>query len=515
MIRDIDDVIDMASRRREMGFVSLLMPELEPFYHPSRNRDLKFTDIRIHDVVQWYCHSEPRCNWSEKCQAKIIGRNVECPVCRKRNPETGKSAADLFPFLIDEWSPKNEWSPTELRPFSGYRVLIDCPLCGKEFNCTVQQRTGQNKRCPYCNNGLVKPVPSTKKIKKLAGTHKVTQEYNLGVCSPEVAAEWHPTENGDWTPFDVPPRSSKKAAFLCSKGHTYWATIAHRTGPPGKGRTGSGCPKCASNSHLWVSFREAREWARASDLTRRKHWTLACKEGAIPENIPRAPHETYKDEWLGVRDFLCGEEHNKPKEILHRLAALFNIWDKKKWPYETSGKREVGDMIQTELDHLGYYDLNFLSLPGNGREIKKLIDGGFDFNYDDCLGVERYKAKALREFLKRLFQRGELGGIIPVVSDDVDRVLTDGRLLPEFNAIHLDYNGPLTMPHVIAAETALTNNPDAIVAVTVQSKNVHGLRIDYNAGDFPFLQADPELLFFQPYAGVKKCPMETYCFIGG
>lgn len=193
---------------------------------------------------------------------------------------------------------------------------------------------------------------------------------------------------------------------------------------------------------------------------------------------------------------------------------MLNFWSKKLWPYETSGKREVCEMIQMELDRLGYSELNFLSLPGNGREIRQLLDAGFDFNYDDCLGVEKYKAKALQEFLRRLFMRGELGGIMPVIRDDIDKVLTDGRLLPEFNAIHLDYNGPLTLKHLLATETALRKNPDAVVAVTVQSRNAHGLRMDYRQGDFPFLTVNPELLFFQPYAGVKGCPMETYCFIG-
>jgi hypothetical protein len=195
-----------------------------------------------------------------------------------------------------------------------------------------------------------------------------------------------------------------------------------------------------------------------------------------------------------------------------RGEILLNFWSKKLWPYETSGKREVCEMIHTELDRLGYSDLNFLSLPGNGREIRQLLDAGFDFNYDDCLGVEKYKARALAAFLKRLFHAGELGGIMPIVRDDMDRVLTDGRTLPEFNAIHLDYNGPLTVPHVLATEAALRRNPDAVVAVTVQSGNAHGLRMDYKSGEFPFRTVNPEKLFFQPYAGVKGCPMETYCF---
>jgi hypothetical protein len=46
---------------------------------------------------------------------------------------------------------------------------------------------------------------------------------------PEFAQEWHPVKNGDYTPFQVPPRSGFKAWWRCSRGHEWIARIADRT----------------------------------------------------------------------------------------------------------------------------------------------------------------------------------------------------------------------------------------------------------------------------------------------
>jgi hypothetical protein len=55
---------------------------------------------------------------------------------------------------------------------------------------------------------------------------------------PELAAEWHPTKNGDLTPKDVPTGSSKRATWRCVEGHEWIAIISSRAG-------GRGCPTCA------------------------------------------------------------------------------------------------------------------------------------------------------------------------------------------------------------------------------------------------------------------------------
>ena len=69
---------------------------------------------------------------------------------------------------------------------------------------------------------------------------KVQPERSLAVVSPEVAAEWHPTLNGDLVPSEVAAQSNKKRWWLGKDcGHEWDAVVANRT------RIRSGCAVCS------------------------------------------------------------------------------------------------------------------------------------------------------------------------------------------------------------------------------------------------------------------------------
>ena len=62
---------------------------------------------------------------------------------------------------------------------------------------------------------------------------------DLATVNPRLAKEWHPTKNGDLSPFDITAGSGKKAWWKCSQCGYEWETIiANRT-------KGHGCPKCS------------------------------------------------------------------------------------------------------------------------------------------------------------------------------------------------------------------------------------------------------------------------------
>jgi len=69
----------------------------------------------------------------------------------------------------------------------------------------------------------------------------LSAENNLKSKFPKVAKEWHPTKNGELKSYHVTPFSSKKAWFICKKGHEYQTTIVSRTNMK------SGCPYCYGN----------------------------------------------------------------------------------------------------------------------------------------------------------------------------------------------------------------------------------------------------------------------------
>jgi len=69
---------------------------------------------------------------------------------------------------------------------------------------------------------------------------KLSENYNLAICFPEIAKEWHPTKNGKLRPQNFATNSTWKAWWLCEHNHEYQATINTRNS-----RNNSGCPFCS------------------------------------------------------------------------------------------------------------------------------------------------------------------------------------------------------------------------------------------------------------------------------
>jgi ribosomal protein S27AE len=65
----------------------------------------------------------------------------------------------------------------------------------------------------------------------------------LSICRPDIAAQWHPTKNGELTPDQVTVGSNRKSWWLCENGHEWPAPVARRT-------NGTGCPICSGQQVL-------------------------------------------------------------------------------------------------------------------------------------------------------------------------------------------------------------------------------------------------------------------------
>lgn len=96
---------------------------------------------------------------------------------------------------------------------------------GHSFPMRVAFRTTREQSCPYC------------------ARRKVLAGYNdLATTAPDVAAEWHPTLNGELTPEIVMAGSSRYIWWQCPQGHVWRARVDTRAGVQH-----SGCPVCAGN----------------------------------------------------------------------------------------------------------------------------------------------------------------------------------------------------------------------------------------------------------------------------
>lgn len=127
---------------------------------------------------------------------------------------------DIFPSIAKQWHPTMNLGlqPNLISAGSSKKVWWLCEK-GHEYAATVSSRTKYHTGCPYCSGRLA------------------TKENCLANLEPGIAQDWHPTKNGELTPFDVTRASGKLVWWFCKKGHEYEMTV--------HARNRSGCPYCA------------------------------------------------------------------------------------------------------------------------------------------------------------------------------------------------------------------------------------------------------------------------------
>ena len=205
-------------------------PDIALNWHPSKNKKLTpnmFTKGSRRRI--WWKCSKCGNEWEQS-----IDHYKGCSSCKRKATLDENSLAKLYPKLIKEWHPtKNgDLTPYEVTRGCTKKVWWKCFKCGYEWYAKISNRAILDRGCPCCSNHVV-----VKGINDLATTH------------PEIAKEWHPTKNGNLTPFDVTYGQRKKVWWMCSQGHEYQATINHRTGTDS-----TKCPICYSGRQ--TSFAE-------------------------------------------------------------------------------------------------------------------------------------------------------------------------------------------------------------------------------------------------------------------
>jgi len=121
------------------------------------------------------------------------------------------------PELTAQWHPTRNGAATPDHITHGSHRLVwwQCPS-GHEWESTPNHRKGHG--CPYCTGRL--PTPNR----------------NFAVLHPELAAQSHPTRNGDRQPHQVTPASSQRVWWQCQRcGHDWQAKVNTRS-------FGTGCP---------------------------------------------------------------------------------------------------------------------------------------------------------------------------------------------------------------------------------------------------------------------------------
>lgn len=128
------------------------------------------------------------------------------------------------PVVFNELSSNNTIDVNMLSVKSNRKVLFICPI-GHEYESTPAKRA-EGKNCPYCSHHRV-----------LIGYNDLQSQY------PEIAAQWHPTRNGDLKPNDVTYGSDRTVWWQCVECGYEWKAAVYSVSS-GK----SGCSHCSHSS---------------------------------------------------------------------------------------------------------------------------------------------------------------------------------------------------------------------------------------------------------------------------
>ena len=131
--------------------LAITHPEIAKEWHPTKNGDLKPTDVTFgsRKRVWWQCEK------GHEWQAKIANRNSGkgCPYCANRKVLAGyNDLATTHPEIAKEWHPtKNgDLKPTNVTVGSDKKVWWICEK-GHEWKTTIGSRTLLSSNCPHCS----------------------------------------------------------------------------------------------------------------------------------------------------------------------------------------------------------------------------------------------------------------------------------------------------------------------------------------------------------------------------
>ena len=230
----------------------------------------------------------------------------------------------LFPKMADQWHPtKNgDLTPEGIVAGSANKIWWKCDQGpDHEWSVSVISRTHFNSGCPYC------------------AKQRVSVTNSLANIRPDIAKEWHPTQNGDLGPNQLVDTSNKRVWWKCDQGpdHEWQATVDSRT------RSGAGCPYCngrkvsITNSLSILHPDIAKEWhpTKNGDLTpsgvtagtTRKVW-WKCDQGPDHEWDSQIVQRTFSSQKRNKTGcpFCAGKKASITNNLLALYPEISKLW---------------------------------------------------------------------------------------------------------------------------------------------------------------------------------------------
>lgn len=233
----------MAKLRKNTPPLSETNPELLSEWDYDKNTPL--TPDRVtcgsHKKVWWRCPQGHE--WDTAIKNRAINGS-DCPYCSGLKVLSGfNDLQTVNPELVKEWDYEKNYpvTPDIVSSHTHKKAWWKCEN-GHFWEAEIKSRV-YGSSCPYC-----------------AGKKVLCCYNDLQTVNPELAKEWDCDKNAPKKPNEVTAWSHEKYWWRCYNGHSWNASVAHRS-------RGEGCPYCSGNlvltgvsDLLTVNPELAKEW---------------------------------------------------------------------------------------------------------------------------------------------------------------------------------------------------------------------------------------------------------------
>jgi hypothetical protein len=205
--------------------LAALFPEVAKQLHPSMNIGVTADKVLAgtKKAYWWRCPKSNLHDWAAPVRCRTY-QGQDCPFCAGKRIAADNSLEAIYPEIAAEFDIKrNGKSSSDILPNSHQKYWWKCPKnSNHSWAATPNNRVSNKSGCPICSGNAVSP------------------ETSLAKNYPKIAAEWHPSRNGDLTPSDVTVGSGRPVWWKCPKGPDHeWRTLI-------KNRVkGDKCPFCS------------------------------------------------------------------------------------------------------------------------------------------------------------------------------------------------------------------------------------------------------------------------------
>lgn len=187
-------------------------------WHSTKNENIDPRAIKLGSNLRVWWRCDNGHEWQTRISHRAAGRG--CPFCNNYSVGKDNNLEALMPDLAKQWHPikNNDLLPIDITPGSGKDAWW---ICHKkhEWKARISSRV-EGAGCPFCAGKLV------------------CNDNCLATLRPDLAIEWHPSKNGELTPYQVVAGSAKSVYWQCKNRHVWKAKIHHRN----EGR--ANCPEC-------------------------------------------------------------------------------------------------------------------------------------------------------------------------------------------------------------------------------------------------------------------------------